>query len=58
MTDIDHWDELKLADRLRLVALEADTAGVGPRRLEAIHEAADRLDDLDDLDAAGGEGTR
>ena len=39
-------DELALADKLRLAALEAEAAGVEPRYLEAIHQAADQLEDL------------
>ena len=44
MIDADHWDELELADKLRLVALEAEAAAVERRYIDAIHEAADRLE--------------
>jgi hypothetical protein len=43
--DFPYFDQLTLADRLRLVALLADGGNFGRNFLDTLHEAADRLDD-------------
>jgi len=49
MDDYPRWDELRLDDRLRIAALEAEFAGAAEPFLEAIHAAADLLEQLLDL---------
>lgn len=46
MDDYPNWDELRLDDRLRIAALEAELAGVADSFLQAIHAAANLLEGL------------
>jgi hypothetical protein len=45
--DFPHFDQLTLADRLRIVALVADGGDFDRNFLDTLHEAADRLDDAE-----------
>jgi hypothetical protein len=42
----DHYTELSLPDKLRLAAAAAQRAGVHRRHYDAIHQAADILEEL------------
>jgi hypothetical protein len=46
MDDYPCWGELAPADQLRIVALEAELAGLPEPILEAIHAAADILEQV------------
>jgi hypothetical protein len=46
MDDYPRWDELGLLDRLRIASLEAELAGVADPFLDAMHAAADLLEQL------------
>lgn len=46
MDSYPRWDELRLDDRLRIAALEAQVAGVAEPFLEAIHATAYLLEKL------------